>query len=218
MMDTHLVICDNYMKFQRCQDETCDCNVVPLRTPPGVQFDVPEPYPDEKNSGHYLGLKATPVINRQKGDFNPKLQITKFIQSGGVINSEEFDILCERLIVDKVVATKFALHIQLIGIEKEKRSLSKKKTYGSVDWNSEEDFTKIPVSLIKIYARSHGLPTSGKKGELVARIKSHRPVCRHTSDIVEDHLEKESNEEIDKLTETLDGNSSEDQMESDEED
>ena len=65
-------------------------------------------------------------------------------------------------------------------IEKEKRKNSKKQCYENIKWEDIKYDTKVIVNLIKIYLEAHSLKKSGKKGQLIDRIKLHIPVCTHT--------------------------------------
>ena len=107
------------MRFNRCQDLNCICNLVPSRT--GIKFEsTPEPYPDKQNPPHYCSLKDTPREVGTLNDFNPKVQIKKWIKDGGNINSASLQVLCDLFLLDNKVATKFVLELQLMDIEKEK--------------------------------------------------------------------------------------------------
>ena len=85
--------------------------------------------------------------------------------------------------------------LQLMDIEKEKRKNSKKQCYENIKWEDIKYDTKVTVNLIKIYLEAHSLKKSGKKEQLIDRIKLHIPVCTHTGNEIEESIEKETEQE-----------------------
>ena len=77
--------------------------------------------------------------------------------------------LCDDFLIDVNACNHFIEHQKFLAMKAKKRATERNKLPG-INWSDEVEVNSLSASKLKLYLKEHGLPVSGGKTALVARV------------------------------------------------